>query len=144
MDDAAEYEEMNRGIIREFRERGGQAGGWFEGKPLILLHHVGAKSGKDRVAPLVPLFKGDRIFVFASKGGSESNPDWFYNLVAHPATRIELGTEIVPVTARVLEGAERDIAYSEQSSLQPQFAEYERKTARKIPVVELVREARAD
>lgn len=139
MADTVDFDEMNRTVIREFRESGGKAGGVFEGKPLVLVHHTGAKSGTERIAPLVPLLDGDRIFIFASKGGADTNPDWYHNLVANPDTVVELGTESFPVTARVLAGAERDDVYAKQSAVQPQFGEYQRKTERLIPVIELQR-----
>ncbi len=141
MSEAIDFDAMNRPVIAEFRETGGKAGGIFEGKPLVLVHHVGAKSGVERIAPLVPLLDGDRIFIFASKGGADTNPDWYHNLVAHPNTVVELGSETFPVTVRVLAGAERDDIYAKQSAVEPQFAEYQRKTTRVIPVLELQRAA---
>jgi deazaflavin-dependent oxidoreductase (nitroreductase family) len=139
MTDAIDFDEMNRKVIGEFRESGGKAGGVFEGKPLVLVHHAGAKSGTQRIAPLVPLVDGGRIFVFASKGGADTNPDWYHNLVAHPETVVEFGTETFPVTARVLSGDERDDVYARQTKVEPQFGEYQRKTTRLIPVIELER-----
>jgi deazaflavin-dependent oxidoreductase (nitroreductase family) len=139
MSDALQFEEMNRPVIAEFRQTGGKAGGIFEGKPLVLVHHVGAKSGKERIAPLVPLLDGDRIYVFASKGGADTNPDWYHNLVANPETTVEFGSETFPVKARVLTGDERDSIYAKQSEVEPQFGEYQRKTTRLIPVLELQR-----
>lgn len=139
MSQAADFDAMNRPVIEEFRQTGGKAGGMFEGKPLVLVHHKGAKSGTERIAPLVPLLDSDRIYIFASKGGADTNPDWFHNLVANPDTVVELGTETFPVTARVLTGSERDDIYAKQSEVEPQFAEYQRKTTRLIPVFELQR-----
>ena len=137
--DKHEFDRMNSTVISEFRATGGKAGGVFSGKPLILLHHIGAKSGTERISPLVPLLVDGRIFVFASKGGSDKNPDWYGNLVAHPNVTVELGTETFPATARTLEGDERDDIYAKQSALEPQFGDYQRMTRRIIPVVELVR-----
>jgi len=139
--DKHEFDEMNREVIDEFRTSGGTAGGVFTGKPLVLVHHIGAKSGKARVSPLVPLLEDGRIFVFASKGGSDSNPDWYGNLVANPNVTVELGTQTFPATARSLVGEERDEIYAKQSAVEPQFGEYQRMTTRVIPVVELVRTA---
>lgn len=139
MSEAIDFDAMNRPVIAEFRETGGKAGGVFEGKPLVLVHHVGAKSGTERIAPLVPYLDGDRIFIFASKGGADTNPDWYHNLVAHPETVVELGSDTFPVTARVLTGSERDDVYAKQVAAEPQFGEYQRKTTRVIPVFELVR-----
>lgn len=139
MTERIDFDEMNRRVISEFRETGGKAGGVFEGKPLVLVHHVGAKSGTERIAPLVPLLDGSRVFIFASKGGADTNPDWFHNLTANPEIVVELGTETFPVTARVLSGTERDEVYAKQVEVEPQFGEYQRKTTRVIPVFELER-----
>lgn len=137
--DKLEFDRMNETVISEFRSTGGKAGGVFSGKPLILLHHIGAKSGTERISPLVPLLDDGRIFVFASKGGSDKNPDWYGNLVAHPNVIVELGAETFRATARTLEGDERDTVYAKQTAVEPQFGDYQRKTSRTIPVVELVR-----
>jgi deazaflavin-dependent oxidoreductase (nitroreductase family) len=141
MTEKIDFDEMNRTVIREFRETGGKAGGRFEGKPLVLVHHIGVKSGTERISPLVPLLDGDRIFVFASKGGSDENPHWYGNLVAHPEVTLELGTETFPATAKVLTGPERDAIYAKQVAVEPQFGEYQRNTTRVIPVVEFVKGA---
>jgi deazaflavin-dependent oxidoreductase (nitroreductase family) len=141
MTETYDFDEMNRTVISEFRATGGKAGGVFEGKPLVLVHHIGAKSGIERISPLVPLLDDGRVFVFASKGGADTNPDWYRNLVATPDVTVELGAETFPAKARVLTGAERDEIYAKQSDVEPQFADYQRKTTRVIPVVELVRSA---
>ena len=141
MSDAIHFDAMNRPVIEEFRETGGKAGGLFEGKPLVLVHHFGAKSGTERIAPLVPYLDADRLYIFASKGGVDTNPDWYHNLVANPSTVVEFGTETFPVTARLLTGDERDGIYAKQSEVEPQFAEYQRNTTRVIPVFELERTA---
>lgn len=139
MPEPTDFDEMNRQVIAEFRENGGRAGGIFEGKPLILVHHTGAKSGIERIAPLVPYVDGDRLYVFASKGGADTHPDWYHNLVAHPNTTVEYGNDAFSVTARVLSGSERDAVYAKQVEVEPQFGEYQRKTSRVIPVIELER-----
>ncbi|MCX0271650.1 nitroreductase family deazaflavin-dependent oxidoreductase [Nocardia rhamnosiphila] len=139
MADADDIIEMNSQVITEFREKGGTVGGMFEGFPLILVHHKGAKSGVERIAPLVPYVEGDRIFIFASLGGSPKHPAWYHNLVANPNTTVEFGAETFSVAARVLPRAERDEIYAKQVAVQPQFGEYQRKTDRVIPVVELQR-----
>ncbi|WP_299559163.1 nitroreductase/quinone reductase family protein [uncultured Mycolicibacterium sp.] len=130
---------FNREVIREFRTHGGRVGGVFEGKPMLLLHHRGARSGRDYLTPLVPLLDDGRIYVFATNGGADTDPAWYRNLLAHPDVAVELGTGAFPATARVLTGAERAEVYARQAALLPQFAEYRRSTARPIPVVELVR-----
>jgi deazaflavin-dependent oxidoreductase (nitroreductase family) len=140
MTEPVDFDAMNREVIREFRETGGKAGGVFTGKPLVLVHHVGAKSGRERIAPLVPLLEDGRIYVFASKGGADNDPHWHLNLLAHPQITVELGAEAFPATVRVLDGAERDEIYAKQSAVEPQFADYQRRTERLIPVIELVRQ----
>src|ERR1700761_5738868 len=100
--------EWNDKIIAEFRANGGKVGGNFEGAPLLLLHSTGAKSGQERVNPMMYQAVGDAFAVFASKGGADSNPDWYYNLKANPEASVEVGTETFDVTARVLDDAERE------------------------------------
>ena len=133
----ADMADFNKQVITEFHENAGKVGGMFEGKPLLLLHHVGAKSGADRIAPLVYMPHDDKYVIFASKGGAPENPAWFHNLMAHPETSIEVGTETFSVQATEAKGEERDSLYAAQVEAQPQFAEYESKTTRKIPVVVL-------
>ena len=139
MSDLSDVNEFNRGIIEQFRANDGKVGPPFEGAPLLILHSTGAKSGKNRLAPIVYQQVGDSWAVFASKAGAPDNPDWYHNLVANPAARIELGTETVDVTARVLEGDERAEVWEKQKQVMPGFAEYEAKTDRVIPVVVLDR-----
>jgi deazaflavin-dependent oxidoreductase (nitroreductase family) len=139
--DKAAFDEMNRPVIDQFRANGGTAGGIFEGKSLILVHHIGAKSGTERIAPLVYLPDEGSVYIFASKGGADTHPDWYHNLVANPDVTVEIGTETYLATARILDGAERDDIYAKQVAVEPQFGEYQRKTERVIPVVELVRAA---
>jgi deazaflavin-dependent oxidoreductase (nitroreductase family) len=129
--------DFNKQVITEFHENEGVVGGMFEGMPLLLLHHVGAKSGTWRIAPLVYLADGDRYVIFASKGGAPEHPSWFHNLKAHPQTKVEVGTEIFDVVASEATGDERHELYARQSDLAPQFADYQSKTTRQIPVVVL-------
>lgn len=131
--------DFNTKIIEEFRANDGKVGPPFEGAPLLLLHSTGAKSGQERVHPMVFQPVGDAWAVFASKAGAPTNPDWYHNLVANPQASIELGTETVPVTARVLDGDERDQVWNAQKQLMPGFADYEQATTRTIPVVILDR-----
>jgi deazaflavin-dependent oxidoreductase (nitroreductase family) len=134
-----DVQDWNTGIIEEFRANEGRVGGPFEGAPMVLVTHVGARSGQTRVTPLMYLPNGEDVVIFASKAGAPTNPDWFHNLVAHPDTVIEVGTETIEVRARVAEGAERDELWSRQKAAYPQFAGYEAKTTRTIPVVVLER-----
>ncbi|MGA2520989.1 MAG: nitroreductase family deazaflavin-dependent oxidoreductase [Acidimicrobiales bacterium] len=127
--------DFNTQIIDEFRTNEGRVGGNFEGAPLLLLHHRGAKSGTERVSPVMYQQVGDNMAVFASKAGAPTNPDWYYNLIAHPDTVVELGAKTVPVVARVADDDERDPIWERQKKDYPGFADYERATTRRIPVV---------
>jgi deazaflavin-dependent oxidoreductase (nitroreductase family) len=106
---------------------------------MVLLHTTGAKSGLERVSPLVAHVDGDRIYVFASKAGAPTNPDWYVNLLAQPDVSVEFGTETFPARAVVLGDADRDAIYAIQAGRYPNFREYGTMTTRRIPVVELVR-----
>jgi deazaflavin-dependent oxidoreductase (nitroreductase family) len=127
--------DWNASVIEEFRANGGKVGGPFEGAPLLLLHSTGAKSGLARLSPTMYLADGDNLVVFASKGGAPTNPDWYHNLVANPRASVEVGDRTVNVVAHVAEGETRDRLWARQKELYPQFAEYEAKTNRQIPVV---------
>jgi deazaflavin-dependent oxidoreductase (nitroreductase family) len=129
--------DFNTQVIEEFRANQGRAGGMFEGKPLLLLHNVGAKSGNQFVTPLVYLADGANYVIFASKGGAPNNPGWYHNLKAEPNVSIEVGTDTVEVLAAEATGEERDRLYGIQEEQQPQFSEYAQKTDRKIPVIVL-------
>ena len=131
--------ERNIPVITEFRERGGKVGGRFEGAPVLLLTTKGAKTGKTRLNPLMYLPDGDRMLVFASKGGDPNSPDWYHNLVANPNVLVEVRTETFPVTATIITGTERDELYAKQAALYPVFAEYQKRTTRRIPVIALAR-----
>ncbi len=133
--------DFNTQIIDEFRANGGKVGGAFEGAPLLLLHHRGARTGTERVNPLAYQPAGTSFAVFGSKAGGPHDPHWFLNLKAHPETQIEVGNETIDVTAREVTGAERQEIWDRQKQLMPGFAEYEDKTEgiRQIPVVLLER-----
>ena len=135
----AEASDWNSKIIAEFRANGGKVGGQFEGAPLLLLTTRGRKSGAERTNPMMYLADGDRMFVFASKAGAPANPDWYLNLLAHPQVMVELGASTFGAIAVPLTGEDRDRVYAEQARRYPGFAEYQTKTDRVIPVVELVR-----
>ncbi len=127
--------DWNAKIIEEFRSNDGKVGGQFEGAPLLLLHSTGAKSGEERVTPVMYQAVGSDLAVFASKAGAPTNPDWYHNLVANPQATAEVGTEKVHVTARVAGADERDRIWTKQKTDYPGFAEYEQATSRQIPVV---------
>jgi len=131
--------DFNNDVINEFRANDGKVGGGFEGASMVLVHHTGARSGTERVTPLVYRPEGDGWVIFASKGGAPDNPDWYHNLKANPATTIEVGSERVDVTAIEVTGADRDRIWEAQKVEAPQFAEYEASTDRIIPVVLLER-----
>ena len=116
---ASPINDWNAQIIAEFRANAGQLGGGFEGAPVLLLHTTGARSGKERVNPMMYLEDAGRIFVFASKAGADTHPDWFRNLVANPAVSAEIGTETIRATAVSLEGDERDRVFDLQKSRYP-------------------------
>lgn len=127
--------DFNATTIAEFRANQGLVGGAFEGMPLLLLHHTGARSGTARINPLAYLSDDGRYVVFASKGGSPSNPAWYHNLKARPNVTIEVGTDTIDAVASEATGEERDRLYRTQATRVPQFADYERATDRTIPVM---------
>lgn len=133
--------EYNAGIIEEFRASAGRVGGHWEGRDLLLLTTTGRKSGKAHTTPIVYTRDGERLLVYASKGGAPSHPDWYLNLVADPHVVVEVGPERYDAVASTLDREERDRAYAEQAERFPTFAEYQRKTDRLIPVVALTRGA---
>lgn len=131
----------NQEIIAEFRANEGRVGGRFDNQPLLLLHHRGAKSGTERINPLAyQKLSNDSWAVFGSKGGAPTNPDWFHNVRANPDVVVEIGTETIPVIARVATGDERTEIWERQKGFNPGFASYETKTNREIPVVILERD----
>ena len=131
----AEFDDWNRQIIDEFRANQGKVGGRFKGAPILLLHHTGAKSGTERVNPMMYRALGKDFAVFASKAGADTNPDWYHNLLAHPDVKAEIGTDVVELHARVAAPDEREKIWTKQKQDYPGFAEYEAKTSRQIPVV---------
>ncbi len=131
----ADVNDWNTKIIEEFRSNGGAVGGQFEGAPLLLLHSTGAKSGEERVNPMMYQEVGSDMAVFASKAGAPTNPDWYHNLMANPRAVVEVGTDEVAVEARVATGEERERVWTKQKADYPGFADYERATTREIPVV---------
>jgi deazaflavin-dependent oxidoreductase (nitroreductase family) len=139
-----ETPDWNAQTVAEFRANEGRVGGAFEGAPMVLVHHRGRRSGREYVNPLMYLPHADDdhiIYVFATKGGAPTDPDWYDNLTAAGEGSVELGTESYKVTVRDLTGAERDRIYAQQAGRYAGFAEYERKTSgiRTIPVLELTR-----
>ena len=137
-----DFLEFNKGVIDEFRANEGNCSGPFEGMPMILVTMTGAKSGRELCSPLVYSADGDDIVIIASKGGAPEHPNWYYNLVANPTVKVEVGTDSWEATANLTEGDERRRLYDAQAAQMPQFAEYEKsanEAGREIPVFRLTR-----
>jgi deazaflavin-dependent oxidoreductase (nitroreductase family) len=142
MTDTSNMANFNQTIIDEFRANDGKVGGMFAGAPIVLITTKGAKSGETRVNPVVGLpQENGTIYIFASFAGAPTSPDWYHNLVAHPEVEVEFGRERYSATATPITGPARDEIFDRQKELMPQFAEYESKTTRTIPVVALTRKA---
>ena len=135
----ANINDRNKNIIDEFRANDGKVGGPFEGRQLLLLHTLGAKSKQVRINPVAYTKDGDQLVVIASKGGAPSNPDWYYNIVANPQVIVEVGTEKFQARARIPAEPERTRLYDKMVEVMPGFGEYRRKTTRQIPVIVLSR-----
>lgn len=132
--------DWNKQIIEEFRANGGKVGGRFEGAPMIIMHTIGAKSGKERETPVVYFPQDDgSMVVIASKAGAPTNPDWYHNIKANPRFDAEVGTETFPVEGAELTGTEREATWKRVVDAMPGFGEYQTKTTRVIPVVRLTR-----
>jgi len=136
--------DWNQGIITEFRANEGRVGGPFQGAPMILVHHVGRTSGKQYITPLVYLpgeGGDDSLYIFASKGGAPTNPDWYGNLIAAGEATVEVGTSTFVVTITEVAGDERDRIFAEQVKRMPGFGDYAKQTEgiRTIPVLRLTR-----
>jgi len=136
-EDEDAYAGWNRRIIEEFRAKGGHVGGQFEGAPLLLLTTTGARTGTRYTTPVMYLDLDGHRYIFASKAGAPTHPDWFHNLVANPTVTLEVGDQTYDATAHVLEGDERGRVYRHQAELYPGFGEYQEQTSRTIPVVAL-------
>lgn len=130
------YSDFNKNLIADLRANHGQAtSGPFRGGTVLILTTTGAKSGETRENPLAYTRAGDNYVVIASKSGAPSHPAWFHNLVANPDAKVEVLGETIPVRARVAEGEEHGRLYDAQAKLMPAFADYQKKTSRKIPVI---------
>lgn len=138
---ADEMNSFNAALIADFRANNGTVTLQpFAGGSIVLVHHVGAKSGVERVTPLAYTRDGDDVIIIASKGGSPENPAWYHNLRANPDTVIELGPDTIEVTAEPLtEGPERERLFKQMADQFPNFNDYQEKTERLIPVVVLHR-----
>jgi deazaflavin-dependent oxidoreductase (nitroreductase family) len=137
---STDFATFNRNLIDHFRANAGEIKeGIFKGAPILLLTTKGARSGVTYTTPLVYTRDGDRLVIIASKGGAPTNPSWYHNVVANPTVTIEVGDEKYEANAVVTQGDERDRLFNAQATLMPNFAEYQRKTTRRIPVVALER-----
>jgi deazaflavin-dependent oxidoreductase (nitroreductase family) len=130
--------DWNTTIIEQFRAQGGKGVAQF-GDALLLLHHTGARTGTVRVNPLAYYDDGDRLVIVASKAGAPQNPDWFVNVRANPDTTIEIGSETVEVRAAEITGDDYEQTWARVTAAMPGFADYQTKTARRIPLVALHR-----
>jgi deazaflavin-dependent oxidoreductase (nitroreductase family) len=136
--------DWNRQVIEQFRATGGKMGGDWAGQPLLLLHHRGRRTGAEHIAPVMYQADADdpsTVYVFASKAGAPSHPEWYRNLMAAGEGRVELGDETYDAVASEVEGEARERIYAEQARRFPQFGEYQQKAdgVRTIPVVALRR-----
>jgi len=139
-DPRAAFAAMTKALITDFRANGGHVtSGPFVGRPVLLLTTTGAKSGQPRLAPVVYSRDGDTYVIVASKGGAPTHPAWYHNLLANPVVTVEVGGETFEARARVTDGPERDRLFAERAATNPNFAEYQRRTTRVIPVVVLER-----
>jgi deazaflavin-dependent oxidoreductase (nitroreductase family) len=132
--------DVDRATVEEFRANAGHVRGPLEGTPLILLHDIGARSGRERVTPVAYTLLADGSYaVAASNGGSATHPSWYHNLVAHPRITVEVGTETFPVVARELLGAARERLWATLVAAAPTLGEFQSRTSRRIPVLVLIR-----
>jgi len=136
--------DWNAEIIADFRANDGRVGGPFTGVPVLLIHHLGRKTGRALVSPVVYQEEPtdpDTVYVFATYAGAPRHPDWYHNLVAAGTADVELGTETYPVTVREVTNGDRDRIYTEQARRYPTFDDYAAKTdgIRTIPVLALRR-----
>ena len=129
--------DFNTNIIEEFRNNKGKVAGPFQGMPMVILTTKGRRTGNPHETPLVPLEDDGKLFVFGSMGGAPKHPAWFLNLRDNPRVTVEHGTDKFEAEAKIISGEEHDRIYAKQAQRVPQFAEYQTKTTRQIPVVEL-------
>ena len=136
--DDAELPDWNQQIVDEFQANGGTVQTMGSGRGLVLVHHLGARSGQERINPVanIPEEDGSRL-VAASKASAPDNPDWYHDLLAHPDVTIETPDGVEQVHVTDLKGAERDAAWERSKQMSDGFAAYEKKTDRVIPVLRL-------
>ena len=132
--------DWNDQVIEEFRANEGKVGGFFKNATLLLLHTAGAKSGLERVSPLMYIEDDGRYVIIASAAGAQNHPDWYYNVLANPEVGVEMGTEAFKAQATVTEEPQRTDLYATVSARYPNFIEYQEKADRVIPVITLERQ----
>jgi deazaflavin-dependent oxidoreductase (nitroreductase family) len=137
--DPKALDQVNERVIKEFRENKGKVGGVFEGMPVLLMTMTGAKSGRTLIRPVCYTRDGDSIVIIASYGGNPHNPPWYHNLVAHPVITVEVGAEKFRAKATVATGQERQRLFEQMAKQMSFFGDYQKKTARQIPVLTLNR-----
>lgn len=134
-----QWEDFNRKVIDEFRSNAGKVSGPYQGAPMILVTHTGAKTGKTYTTPLVYSKDGNRYVIIASMGGAPNNPSWYHNLKARREVTVEVGTEKFKARVTEATGAARDRLYKQQADQMPAFWDHQKKTKRTIPVLVLER-----
>ncbi|SFO37103.1 nitroreductase/quinone reductase family protein [Actinomadura madurae] len=138
--DLANVPDLNAQVIADFRANGGRVGGPYEGARIILVHHVGEKTGTQYVSPMTYFPQDDgSIVVVASNRGAPKNPSWYRNLMANPRTEVEVGVERFPVMAEEITGKARDAVWAQVVAQIPAVIEYQKKTSRMIPLLRFVR-----
>jgi deazaflavin-dependent oxidoreductase (nitroreductase family) len=136
--DSRQVPDTNAAVIAEFRANKGEVPAPYDDPPpMLLIHTIGARSGREHVVPMRCLPDGDTLYIFGSAHGSERHPDWYYNIIAHPDITIEKGTESIEVHATEVHDEEREAIFARQAARFPIFAEYERRLRRTIPVIRL-------
>jgi deazaflavin-dependent oxidoreductase (nitroreductase family) len=131
--------DFNTQVIADFRANDGKVGGNFDGMPMTLITHTGAKSGTVRTTPLVCSIDNDNVVIIASMGGAPNNPAWYHNMITNPQVTVEHGSQRYEARVVEAEGAERDRLFAQQVAIMPFFADYQAKTTRTIPVLVLER-----
>lgn len=131
--------EFNQNLITEFRANGGKLGGRLANSSILLLATTGARSSQERITPLGYGKDGDRLVVIAANAGAPAHPDWYHNLLVHPAVTVEVGAERFAARAHTAEGTERERLLAHQAEIVPWLAAQQQKTKREIPIVVIER-----
>lgn len=133
-------QEWNAPVIAEFRANGGEVAAPYDNPPpMLLLHTIGARTGREHIVPMRTRIEGDALYIFGSAHGSSRHPDWYRNVTANPEFLVEKGTDTFPVHATEVNGAERERIFRAQAAQFPVFAKYEHELERTIPVIKLER-----